>query len=211
MPQGSRHQVRFQGAVPVAGLALAFEPSRFNQLVEAAGGRPSSQIVQSVAASPPKIEHLMLALQHESNHPSSHDHFGLECIATVIALALSQHAEALPRSPPKAGPRLAPRQVRAVQLYVAENLGATITLADMAAVARLSPFHFLRAFKQSLGVTPRQYVLDCRMERARTLLMSADLSIMQVGICVGFDHPGHFTRAFRRAVGVPPTQFRRVL
>ncbi len=205
MPQGCRHAVRFEGATE--GLALAFDPVRFDNLVESAGGKCASQIVQSLAASPPKIEHLMRALDHESKLPSTYDHFGLECIATAIALALSQHARAI-ATPPKAGARLTPRQIRAVQSYVEEHLEHPITLAESAAAAGLSSFHFLRAFKQSMGVTPGQYVLDRRMERARSLLMSSKLSIAEVGISVGFDYSSHFARAFRRAVGTTPSMFR---
>lgn len=205
MPQGTRHAVRFEGRVE--GLALAFDPVRFDNLVQSAGGKSSTQIVQSVAASPPKVEHLMRALEYESNQPSTHDSFGLECIATAIALALSQHAVAT-AIPSKAGPRLAPRQIRAVQSYVEERLEHSIVLTELAATAGLSPFHFLRAFKQSLGVTPGQYVLDRRMERARALLTSSRLSVAEVGICVGFAHSSHFTRAFRRAAGMAPSMFR---
>jgi AraC family transcriptional regulator len=205
MPQGCRHEVRFEGQVE--GVALAFDPARFDNLVESAGGKSSSQIVQSLAASPPKIEHLMRALDHESRLPSTHDHFGLECIATAIALALSQHARAI-ALPPKAGPQLAPKQIRAVQSYVEEHLEESISLAELSAVAGLSSFHFLRAFKRSLGVTPGQYVLDRRMERARSLLKSGKLSVAEVGICVGFDYSSHFARAFRRAMGVAPLTYR---
>jgi len=208
MPQGCRHQVRFEG--PVAGVALAFDPTRFDNMVQSAGGKHSSNIVQSLAASPPKIEHLMRALGHESNQPSSHDHFGLECIATVIALALSQHVGAIATAP-KAGPRLAPRQVRAVQSYVEDHLEQSIALAELAAAASLSSFHFLRAFKHSFGVTPGQYVLDRRMDRARSLLKNTGLSVAEIGLSVGFEHASHFTRAFRRAVGLPPSIFRSSL
>lgn len=205
MPQGCRHEVRFEGAVE--GVALAFDPVRFDNLVESAGGKSSTPIMQSLAASPPKIEHLMRALDHESKLPSTHDHFGLECIATAIALALSQHARAI-AAPPKAGPRLAPRQIRAVQSYVEEHLEQPIVLAELATAAGLSSFHFLRAFKRSLGVTPGQYVLDRRMERARSLLKSSNLSIAEIGIRVGFDYSSHFARAFGRAVGTTPSMFR---
>jgi AraC family transcriptional regulator len=205
MPQGCRHAVRFDG--PVEGVALAFDPVRFDHLVESAGGNCSTPIVQSLAASPPKIEHLMRALDHESKFPSTHDHFSLECIATAIALALSQHARAI-ATPSKAGPSLAPRQIRAVQSYVGDHLGESISLAELAAAAGLSSFHFLRAFKQSMGVTPGQYVLDRRMERARSLLKSSKLSVAEVGLRVGFEHSSHFTRAFRRSVGTAPSLFR---
>ena len=210
MPQGSRHAVRFEGTGKVEGIALAFDPDLFNHLVRSADGSCSTQIVQSLAVSPPKIEHLMRALEYESLEPSTPDRFALECIATAIALALSQHARATAIAS-KPGTRLAPRQIRAVQSYVEEHLKHSIALADLAATAGLSQFHFLRAFKQSLGVTPGQYVLDRRMERARCLLKSGNLSIAEVAICVGFDHSSHFTRAFRKAVGTAPSAFRSSL
>jgi AraC family transcriptional regulator len=205
MPQGCRHAVRFEG--PVAGVALAFEPVRFDFLVQSAGGKCSAQIVQSLAASPPKIEHLMRALDYESTHPSTHDDFGLECIATAIALALSQHARATTLSS-KSGARLAPMQIRAAKAFVDSHLGCPITLTELAAAVGLSSFHFLRAFKESLGVTPGQYVLDRRMERARSLLRNRKMSVAEVAICIGFQHASHFTRAFRRSVGSTPSQFR---
>ena len=208
MPQGCRHQVRFEGAV--AGVALAFDPMRFDNLVESAGGKPSAAIVQSLAASPPKIEHLMRALDHESQLPSTHDHFGLECIATAIALALSQHARVVTSSSKKSA-QLAPRQIRAAQSYVEEHLGRSISLTELAAAAGLSSFHFLRAFKQSVGVTPARYVLDRRMAEARSLLKTGRLSVTEVGLRVGFDHSTHFARAFRRTVGVTPSAFRNSL
>jgi AraC family transcriptional regulator len=210
MPQGSRHQVRFEGNTKVEGMALAFDPMRFDGLVESAGGRTSATIIQSLAASPPKIEHLMRALHHESDQPSTQDHFALECIATAVALALSQHAGATAIAA-KAGTRLAPRQIRAVQAYVEGHLDQSIALAQMAAAARLSAFHFLRAFRRSVGVTPGQYVLDCRMERARSLLKSSPLTVAEVANRVGFEHASHFTRAFRRSVGVTPSLFRNSL
>lgn len=207
MPQGSRHAVRFEGCTQVEGVALAFDPAQLDNLVQSAGGKCSTTIVQSLAASPPKIEHLMRALQYESSDPGTQDQFALECIATAIALALSQHAGAT-QIPSKSGSRLAPKQIRAVQSYVETNIAKSVTLAELAAVASLSSFHFLRAFKQSMGVTPGQYVLDRRMERAQSLLKTSGLSVGEIGICVGFEHSSHFTRAFRRAVGISPSMFR---
>lgn len=205
MPEGSRHGVRFESNVE--GVALAFDPSTFDRLVQSADGKHSPSIMHSLAKCPPKIDHLMRALMHESLDASSDGGIGLECIATAIALAISQHAGAVPATT-KAGPRLAPRQIRAVQAYVETHLHQSIALADLAATAGLSSFHFLRSFKGSLGSTPARYVLDRRMERARYLLKVSSLSVSEIGIGVGFDDVSHFSRAFRRAVGVAPSVFR---
>jgi len=205
MPQGSRHSVRFESRME--GIALAFEPATFDRMVEATDGRATLPVMQSLAASPPKIDHLMRALMYESLDASTDKGIGLECIATAIALAVCQHAKAIP-AVEKSGARLAPKQIRAVRAYVEMHLHQQISLADMAAVAGLSSFHFLRSFKGSLGSTPAQYVMDRRMERARYLLKIGNTTVSEIGISVGFEDVSHFSRAFRRVVGVTPSAFR---
>jgi AraC family transcriptional regulator len=205
MPEGSRHGVRFESNME--GIALAFEPSTFDCLVQSAGGKSSRTIVHSLAACPPKIDHLMRALMHESVDASTNEGIGLECIATAIALGICQHARALPEVA-KTGPRLAPKQIRAVQAYVEMHLHQQISLADLAGAAGLSSFHFLRSFKGSLGSTPARYVMDRRLERARYLLKISNSTISEVGLSVGFEDVSHFSRAFRRATGVTPSAFR---
>jgi AraC family transcriptional regulator len=208
MPQGSRHGVRFESNVE--GIALAFEPSTFDHLVQSADGKQSLPIMHSLGACPPKVEHLMRALLHESLDASTAEGLGLECIATAIGLAICQHANAI-ATETKTGPRLAPRQIRAVQAYVETHLHQQISLADLAATAALSSFHFLRSFKGSLGSTPARYVLDRRIERARYLLRVRKCTVSEVGISVGFEDVSHFSRAFRRAMGVTPSAFRRAV
>lgn len=205
MPQGSRHGVRFESNME--GIALAFDPLTFDHMVQSADGKQSLPIMQSLAACPPKIDYLMRALMLESLDTSTEEGIGLECIATAIALAICQHAGAVPATP-KTGPRLAPRQIRAVQAYVETHLHQQISLADLAAAAGLSSFHFLRSFKGSLGSTPARYVLARRMERARYLLKVGNLTVSEIGIGVGFEDVSHFSRAFRRVVGVTPSAFR---
>ena len=206
MPEGSRHGVRFMS--DVQGVALGFNPSYFAHLVESAGGRQPLAIMESLAACPPKVDYLMRALMHESLDPSTEEGTALECVATAIALAICQHAGAVTTTT-KAGPRLAPKQTRAVQSYVEDRLHRPISLADLAAVAGLSSFHFLRSFKGSLGTTPARYVLDRRIERAKILLRNGGLTVAEVGISVGFEEVSHFSRAFRRMVGFAPSAFRR--
>lgn len=205
MPQGSRHGVRFESNME--GIALAFDPSTFDRLVQSAEGKPSLPIMHSLASCPPKIDHLMRALLHESLETSSDKDIGLECIATAIALAVCQCAGAISPAT-KTKSKLAPKQIRAVQAYVETHLHQQISLSDLAAVAQLSSFHFLRSFRDSLGSTPARYVMDRRLERAKYLLRVSTLTISEVGIGVGFEEVSHFSRAFRRCVGMTPSAFR---
>jgi AraC family transcriptional regulator len=207
MPKGSRHGVRFESNME--GIALAFDPSTFDRMVQAADGKQSLPIMHSLAKCPPRIDHLMRALMHESLDENTDESIGLECIATAIALAVCQHAGAVPSEAQKTGPRLAPKQIRAVQAYVETHLHQQISLGDLAATAGLSSFHFLRSFKGSLGSTPARYVLERRMERARYLLKIGNLTVSEIGLAVGIENVSHFSRAFHRTVGVTPSNFRK--
>jgi AraC family transcriptional regulator len=79
----------------------------------------------------------------------------------------------------------------------------------MAAVARLSPYHFSKQFKAAIGLSPHQFVIARRVERAKQLLQTGgDLSLAQVAARAGFSDQSQFSRHFRRIVGVTPGRFR---
>jgi AraC family transcriptional regulator len=100
------------------------------------------------------------------------------------------------------------QQKRAVN-FIEEHLGETISLAALAALAGLSPFHFSRAFTQSFGAPPHRYHMARRMDRARDLLQKPSRSVTEIGIQLGFRETSSFTRAFRRFTGLTPTEYRR--
>lgn len=83
-----------------------------------------------------------------------------------------------------------------------------LTVADLAAAARLSPAHFSREFRRVFGESPHHYLLTRRLERAGTLLRTTDWSVLRVCVAVGLTSVGSFTTSFRRAYGVTPTAYR---
>jgi AraC family transcriptional regulator len=105
---------------------------------------------------------------------------------------------------------LASWQKTQVSDYIEEHLAENVFLAQLAELARLSPFHFSRAFKQSFGLPPLRYVTSRRIERAKRLL-AGNASITEVGLAIGFGETSSFTTAFRRHAGVTPSVFRRAL
>jgi AraC family transcriptional regulator len=96
-----------------------------------------------------------------------------------------------------------------VKELIDAQISNEITISDLAAVAGLSQFHFIRAFKDSVGLSPYQYVLSERVRRARDLLLNFDLSIAEVALVVGFSDASQLSRVFRKFVGITPTAFRR--
>jgi len=91
--------------------------------------------------------------------------------------------------------------------YINAHLHEELTLTEIAAIAQISPYHFLRLFKQSMGVTPHQYILHSRIDQAKYLLQSSDLSIADIALRVGFCDQSHLTRCFKRILGLTPKQF----
>lgn len=92
--------------------------------------------------------------------------------------------------------------------FVAGHLGEPLTLADIAAAACISRFHFARLFRARTGYSPMAYVMRLRLERAREMLARDEGCIADTAAALGFYDQSHFTRTFRRAHGIPPRVFK---
>ena len=116
------------------------------------------------------------------------------------------------KSSPEAGKRLnqlSVRQMQRIREYVEANLDTDIRLDRLAELCGRSTEYFVRLFKATNGISPYQYVLNVRVERARTLLGDETRSIADIALACGFSHQEHFTRMFRRFTGVTPGRYRR--
>jgi AraC family transcriptional regulator len=98
-----------------------------------------------------------------------------------------------------------------VLAYIDENLHRDLRLEELSALTGLSKFHFARSFRDSSGVTPHQYVLQMRVERAKALLTRPEWSIQQIASATGFADGSQLSKIFRKAMGVSPSQWRRML
>lgn len=84
------------------------------------------------------------------------------------------------------------------------------TLVDIAKTVHLSPFHFHRRFTELLGLTPKQFLLDCQIALAKTELLSGEKELVQIAKECGFAHQSHFTSRFKQAAGFTPTRWRKM-
>lgn len=131
----------------------------------------------------------------------------VDSLASVLVSRLigrSESAKAL-----TARPRLKGDGIRAAMSYIRDNLEREINLEDLARVANLSLYHFIRRFRALTGTTPHQYVVACRIDYAKALLNGVSMSIIEVGQRSGFASHSHFTNTFRQQVGVTPSAYRR--
>jgi AraC family transcriptional regulator len=133
-----------------------------------------------------------------------------ESLANVLVIQLIRrmsNRQGLNRVIRGSGGRLAQQALRAVEEYIHAHLDQTLALADLAAIAHLSEFHFARLFKQTTGLPPHQYVIHQRVARAKQLIAARRLSLAEVAVAVGFSDQSQLTRHFKRLVGVTPRRF----
>jgi AraC family transcriptional regulator len=106
---------------------------------------------------------------------------------------------------------LADFQPKKLAEFIETHLDEIISVRRLADIAQLSRFHFGRSFKHSFGLPPHRYLMNRRMERAKSLLRERAYSVTEIGMMLGFSETGAFTTSFRRAMGVTPTDYRRAL
>src|SRR5262245_10627498 len=104
---------------------------------------------------------------------------------------------------------LAAWQRRLIASYIEEHLPERLSLATLARLVHLSPYHFSRAFKQSFGVPPHRYHTYRRIERAKVMLERHAVSVTEVGLSLGFNETSSFTTTFRKMTGLTPSRYHR--
>jgi AraC family transcriptional regulator len=104
---------------------------------------------------------------------------------------------------------LSPLQLRRARDFIVEHCAQDIRLDDLAGLTGLSAKHFARAFRQSTGAPPHQYLIAQRIAAAKHRLLEGRGSLAEIALECGFSNQSHFTAAFRKTVGVPPGAWRR--
>lgn len=100
-------------------------------------------------------------------------------------------------------------QVRQSKNYMEKHFAENITLNDLAAVASMSRFHYLRIFQMMYGLTPKNYLRDLRISNAKSLLIKG-LPITHVCFDVGYESLPTFSTVFKKHTGYTPTQFQHI-
>ncbi|WP_319422404.1 AraC family transcriptional regulator [Pleurocapsa sp. FMAR1] len=92
--------------------------------------------------------------------------------------------------------------------YIHTHLDQDLSLSQIASLINISPTYFASLFKRTTGISPHQYVIGQRVERAKLMLSKTDLAIADIALQVGFSSQSHLTQQFKRFTGVTPKQVR---
>jgi len=194
-------------------LNLSLDPALIRSAAEALGADPDRVELQDVfGARDPHVEWIARTLEAEAVSGGQMSAIYAESLATALAVRLlRRHSSLADRGDrePTRGPQLSPAALRRATDYVEDNLAGHLRLAELAAVANASPYHFARLFREATGTSPHRYVIGRRVERAKDLLLGTDLSVLEVARRCGFAHGSHLARHMRRLLDLTPTDLRR--
>jgi len=172
---------------------------------------PNVRLKFCAAVYDPVLEQMCNAMRGALHEPSATSATYVEHILQgTVAYLARNHTSTTRTSEASAGPScLTERQLQRTRELIEELLSDRIVLADIAREFNLGADHFGRLFKRATGVTLYQYIIRCRIERARRLLAETTTPIIEIAPECGFADQVHLTRAFRRMVGTTPAAFRR--
>jgi AraC family transcriptional regulator len=156
----------------------------------------------------PFIAHLGLALRDDLRTGQPNGCVYGETLGAALSVRLVQRYGGFEQTFRQYRSGLPKYQLRHVIQYIDENLEKAISLLDLAKVAQISVYHFVRLFKQSTGLSPHQYILQKRIGHAKSLLQDLGLPIAEVALRSGFGSQSSFTRAFQRLTYFTPRIYR---
>lgn len=156
------------------------------------------------------IERLMLAVRDilENWDPSATTYVDYLVRAIAARLIREHSSNAAPSNAPYVRARMGRGQLAKAIDFMEANLDRSIDLSAIASAASLSPSHFARQFRATVGMAPHRYLVQLRTERAKRLLTETTEPIVEIAYSCGFANQEHLTRLFKRIVGTTPAAYR---
>jgi AraC family transcriptional regulator len=182
-------------------LSFHFEPAFFEDIAAAAGAstmRFSRNSLPALRSLAPLVARATVA----ADQGAPFEELAVDLAGAALLQGSGEHR--LPRISTRDEQRVAE-----VIRYMEERFDEPCALGDLAHRAGLSPFHFLRIFRATTGLTPHQHLLRTRLRAAATCLARTDIPITEIALAVGFEDLSNFTRTFRAEYALSPSQWRR--
>lgn len=188
---------------PFECIVIAWNPPFLSGLV----GNHQIEFAEVRGRNDPVVTQMALRLRHlltaENEGPSF-----TEALTTAFSFHLLQQYALEKKQLRLLRGRLEGRALKDVLEFAYDSISEPLTIEDLASQAHLSPFHFARQFKATLGLSPHQFLLKIRIEKAVQLL-STGRSLTEIAFATGFYDQSHFVRAFKGATGHTPKAFLR--
>jgi AraC family transcriptional regulator len=167
------------------------------------------EMIPVFTAPDPQIEFIGRAMLAELEQGAPGGRLFGESLATALAVHLLRHYIAFPATIPNITHKWIRTEIRRAREYVHDHLDRDLSLQEIADVSGVSANYLTSLFKETTGYSLHQYVIQQRVEKAKSLLRRSDLSIGEIAQRVGFYDSSHLTRHFKRLTGITPRTMRQ--
>ncbi|MBA3693630.1 MAG: helix-turn-helix transcriptional regulator [Acidobacteria bacterium] len=191
-------------------LSITFSPTFVAQTALEQNFSDPLELVETHGRRDPLIQHIALGLLTEASAKEPMGRMYAESLAQTLILHLLKNYSTNKFVQEKSIGGLSGYKLKRAKEFINEHLEEDLTLGQVAEAVGFSQFHFNRAFRRSTGLTPQQYLVQQRINRAKELLTKGDLPLVEVGICAGFKNQSHFTTLFRKFTALTPKAFRQI-
>lgn len=208
-PAGARYSASWQEELEyvmvylsqefIARATIDFQANRGAQITGVCG--PQDALIRSIGQA--------LAAEVDSGQP--HGRLYAESLVNTLAIHLLRHYSTDSVVADIRFGGLPAHRLRRVTEFIEENLENDLSLAEIAQAADLSPYHFARSFKQTTGMSPIQFLMQRRIEYAKSMLAETEMPIAEIGLSAGFKNQSHFTTLFRRLTTMTPKSYRNMV
>jgi AraC family transcriptional regulator len=206
LPRGTVDQVNWTG--PSQGIVVAIHPRLLTNLLDETAHESDVELTERWDLIDEHISALLLEMAADLEDGSPAGEIYGESLANALGVYLLKRYGVRRFTSVDYKGGLPGYRLKRVLEYIAASLEENISLAQLSAIAGMSPHYFSELFKQSTGRTPQTYVLLQRIERAKQRLCDPKCTIIDAGLDAGFENPSHFARVFHRFVGTTPSRFR---
>lgn len=211
IPAGVSSHWRWRDSKPHETLHIYLEPNFVQRTAESCDLNHDQMAIEpQIAIRDEQLSHMAMSLLYELRAENVIGRLYADSVASVLAIQLVRRYSCLKDVAIRKG-GMAPHKLRRALEFISEKLEQQqgIALEVVAQQVGMSRYHFSRVFKESMGLSPINYIVRQRIERAKKLLMETDLAIADIALQAGFSGQSHFTTFFRKLVGLTPRSFRR--
>jgi AraC family transcriptional regulator len=208
VPMGYRHAAKVFRPLPGVASILQIHPGFLNRAMGDVAKSGRLELVQQVNLDDSQIKRLMETLRSEVADGLPAGRLFGESIALALSAHIAQRYSGSSAILEAYRGGLSRSRLKRVFEYIDAHLAGNLELQVLASVAGLNMHHFARAFKQSTGEAPHQFVLRRRVEQAKQLLRHSQVPVIEASARTGFVDQSHFSKVFRRLVGLAPSEYR---
>jgi len=153
---------------------------------------------------------ILAKLLNDARAAFAHDvNVARDCVDSAVDLLFRTSPASDMRQPEDSRSGLATWQAAKVERFVSANIEQTIRVDDLAAIVRLSRSYFSKAFRRTFDMSPHDYVMGCRVEQAKDMMLTTQEPLCQISAACGLTDQAHLSRLFKRATGLSPNMWRR--